>query len=439
MGPLKVVLVFTDTLSLAFRLDIYGLLFFGLALSIWVVVAFYTLKYRDVMTHTLRYFSFYFLTLLMLAGMAFAANYLTLYLFFEMMTLASVPLVLHEETAEAISAAKKYLFYSIFGATLGLLGFFFVQANAVHWHFRPGGVLDPALSAGRQGQLLTAAFLSVAGFGAKAGLFPLHAWLIAAHPVAPSPASAVLSAIITKAGAFCIFRVVHFQYGLDFLRETWVQRAWIGLALVTILMGSLMAYREERLKTRLAYSSVSQVSYVLLGIFLMNETALSGAFLHALFHAILKSGLFLFAGNLLYRGLGARVGELQGLGHSMPLSFACLTVFSLGLTGIPPLAGFLSKWDLALGALATDLSPYAWLAPVILIASALLTAAYLFPLVIHGFFPGEDFDGAVVKVKEAPWPMTAVLSFLALAALATGLAAGPIRAYLYPAVALLFP
>lgn len=367
----------------------------------------------------------FFLTLVMLTGMALAANYVTMYLFFEMMTLCSVPLVIHSGTAEAVSAAKKYLFYSIFGATLGLLGLFFVNAFGASMDFQAGGVLDPAKVAGSEALLQKVLFFAVMGFGAKAGLFPLHAWLPAAHPVAPSPASAVLSGVITKAGVFCIIRVIYFQFGPELVRGSWVQRAWIAVTLLTILMGSLMALREKRFKTRLAYSTVSQVSYILLGVFFLNEAALAGALLHVLCHSVLKDGLFLSAGNILYRTNLENVDDLKGVGRQMPRTLGCFTIFALGLTGIPPFAGFLSKWELARGALGADLAPYSLLGPAVLLVSAMLTAGYLFPIVIRGFFPGREDPAGVSGQGEAPGVMVGALGVLAAAAIFLGLWGGP--------------
>lgn len=421
-----VLLTLTESLTLAFRADTLGSAFLTLALLMWIAVGIYALRYKDHQENNGRFFAFYILTLVMLLGLSFAANYMTMYLFFEMMTLCSVPLVLHNGSAKANSAAKKYLFYSIFGATLGLIGLFFIHAYSVSSDFLPGGVLDAAKIAGNEELLRTVAFFAVMGFGAKAGLFPLHAWLPAAHPVAPSPASAVLSGVITKAGVFCIIRVIYFQFGADFLRDTWVQRSWIAVALLTILMGSLMAFREKQLKTRLAYSTVSQVSYVLLGLFFLNEAAFAGALLHVLYHSVLKDGLFLSAGNILYQTRLEYVGDLKGLGRQMPLTLSCFAIFSLGLTGIPPFAGFLSKWELATGALSSGLLPYAWLAPAVLLISAMLTAGYLFPIVIHGFFPGRAYRSEGPDTGEAPVAMVGVVGVLAAATVVLGLFGGPI-------------
>lgn len=426
-----VLLSLTDTLTVAFRVDAPGLAFLVLVVAMWTVAGIYALRYKDHLENNGRFFAFYLLTLVMLVGLSFAANYMTLYLFFEMMTLFSVPLVLHDGTAEAVSAAKKYLFYSIFGATLGLLGFFFIHAYGTTGDFMPGGVLDAGKISGNEEVVSVVAFLAVMGFGAKAGLFPLHAWLPAAHPVAPSPASAVLSGVITKAGVFCIVRVIYYQFGVGFLRGTWVQEAWISVALLTILMGSLMAFREKRLKTRLAYSTVSQLSYILLGFFFLNEIAFAGAMLHVLYHSVLKDGLFLSAGNILYRTRLEQVDDLKGLGRRMPWTLACFTVFSLGLTGIPPFAGFLSKWLLAQGALHSGLLPYSWLAPAILLVSAVLTAGYLFPIVVHGFFPGQDESAERGDVGEAPAVMLGAVLLLAAAAVLLGLFGNSVLAYFF--------
>lgn len=437
-GQAFVLLNITDELSIKFALDLPGVSFLFLALTIWTIVGIYALRYKDHQEHNKRFFSFYILTLMMIIGLSLAANYITMYLFFEMMTLFSVPLVLHSGTHEAVSAAKKYLFYSIFGATLGLLGLFFINVYGTSLEFVPGGVLDPAKIAGKENVLLGVAFLTVMGFGAKAGLFPLHSWLPAAHPVAPAPASAVLSGIITKAGVLCIFRIIYYIFGIEFLKGTWVQIAWIILALVTVFLGSMMAYNETKIKIRLAYSTISQVSYALVGLFFMNREAFVGALLHIVYHAIIKNALFLSAGNIIYTTHKEDVNQLKAIGWSMPVTMGCFTTLSLGLIGIPPFAGFLSKWNLAHGALVSGLSPYDWIAPVILLISALLTAGYLLPVVIIGFFPGKGFKFSKEERKEAPFIMTAVLVLLTALALFLGMFAQPLLKYVNGIADILF-
>jgi formate hydrogenlyase subunit 3/multisubunit Na+/H+ antiporter MnhD subunit len=419
----------TDELVIEFAADLPGISFLCLAAFMWILAGIYALKYKDHQKNNIRFFTFYLLTFLMLAGLSLAANYMTMYLFFEMMTLLSVPLVLHNATAEATEAARKYLFYSIFGATLGLLGFFFVSAYGTTMSFVPGGVLDSVKMQGKEAVLLVVAFLTVAGFGAKAGLYPLHVWLPAAHPVAPAPASALLSGVITKAGVFCILRVIYYIFGMEFLKGTWVQSAWLLLALTSIMLGSVLAYKENKLKTRLAYSTISQVSYILLGLFFMNKTAFIGALLHVVYHSVIKNALFMSAGNIIYSEHKENVDELKGIGVRMPVTMSCFAVLSLSLIGIPPFSGFISKWNLAQGALASGLSVYAWLAPAILIVSALLTAGYLLPIVIDGFFPGADDTSIKPEGKEISAQMLLPVVVLSVTAVGLSLFAQPLILY----------
>lgn len=416
----------TDELTIEFAADELGLAFLCLVVFMWTLVGVYALKYKDHQKNNGRFFTFYLLTFFALIGLSLSGNYMTMYLFFEMTTLLSVPLVLHSGTSEAVAAARKYLFYSIFGATLGLLGLFFVSAYGTTMNFIPGGVLDGDKIIDKENLLLTVAFITTVGFGAKAGLYPLQVWLPAAHPVAPAPASAVLSGVITKAGVFCIIRVVYYIFGMEFLLGTWVQSAWIGLALVTILLGSMLAYSENRLKTRLAYSTVSQVSYVLLGLFLMNETAYIGALLHVVYHSVIKDALFMSAGNIIYSTKKETVEQLRGIGKQMPITMVSFAVVSLGLIGIPPFPGFISKWNLALGALSSGLWPYTWLAPVVLLASALLTAGYLLPIVIHGFFTGTEKDSLEYAHAEVSAQMYMPVALLAALSVVLGIFANPL-------------
>ncbi len=401
-----------------FGADVFSWFFFGVVSLMWLIVGVFAKKYAEHLEKKKRFFIFYLLTYIMLTALCFAQSYITMYLCFEFMTLLSVPLVLHDERPEAIAAAKKYLYYSIFGATLGLLGLFFAT-NYASLRFIAGGSLDTERLAGHENALLIAIFLSVVGFGAKAGIYPLHSWLPAAHPEAPGPASAVLSGVITKAGVLCIIRVIYFVFGADFIRGTWVQYALMVMAMFTILLGSLMAYQQDHFKRRLAYSSVSQLSYILAGVFALDQSALTGALLHVIYHAVIKNCLFLVAAALIFANHKYKVSELEGMGRKMPVSFACFTVASLGLVGVPPFAGFLSKWYLATGVLALDIPVISWLVPAVLLASALLTAAYLLSISIKAFFPKKEALEALNRAEpvctEAPLQM--LILMLALAAL----------------------
>ena len=385
----------TETLSVQLRLDAVSRLFLLVSAGGYLLAGIFATRYMDheeaegsLSENT--FYCFLLTSLGALAGMALSANLIAMYFFFEMATLLSMPLVLFERTTASVAAALKYLFYSIAGAFLGLGCIFVLSRFCGSLTFAAGGTLDLSAVSGHETLVLVMTFLGVIGFGAKAGLYPLHGWLPTAHPVAPAPASAVLSGVITKAGVLATLRLIYFTVGTDFLKGTWVQSALLGLALLTVFMGSMMAWREQVFKKRLAYSSVSQISYVLFGLFLMTEDGYTGALMQVLFHAAAKIGLFLCAGSVIYNTGRHKVDELKGLGRAMPKTFGAFTLLSLSLIGIPPFAGFVSKWYLAEGALTSGLSVYSWLGPVILIVSALLTAGYLLPISVAGFFPGAD-------------------------------------------------
>lgn len=222
--------------------------------------------------------------------------------------------------------------------------------------------------------LLWVLLITVIGFGTKAGMFPMHGWLPTATP-SLRPRQRGAQRVITKAGVLCIIRVIFYVTGADFLRGTWVQTALIMLALITVFMGSMMALKVTVLKKRLAYSSVSQVSYVLFGLFMLNETAFQGALLHVYFHSIMKNLLFLCAGGIILKTGLTDVRDLRGIGKRMPATLWCFTLAGVSLVGVPPLCGFFSKWELAQGAMASGVATFSWLGPVVLLVSALLTAA----------------------------------------------------------------
>ena len=419
----------TADLTISLRLDAAGKWFSALIAAMWTAVGLFSFEYMETEKDQGRFYLFYLMTLGVLQGLSMSANLVTMYMFYEMMTLLSLPLVLHEMDKEAVAAGIKYLLYSVLGASMALLGMFFFRRYGASMDFTPGGVLDAEAVAGHEGLLRAASFLMILGFGVKAGLFPLHGWLPTAHPVAPAPASAVLSGVITKAGVLGALRTVYYLAGASFLRGTWVQWAWMGLTLFTVFMGSMMAYREDLLKKRLAYSSVSQVSYVLFGLSTMTEMGFVGALLHIVFHSIIKNGLFLSAGAIIHQTGHTRVSELRGIGKRMPVVMWCFLIVSAGLIGIPPTGGFVSKWYLAGGALALEGAAFSWIGPATLLVSAILTAGYLLTVVIRAFFPGEDFDLASAPKAEPGWRMLAPLCLLAAAALILGMFPGALIAF----------
>ena len=422
----EISLRWTDMLTLSLRVDGVSRVWLLLIAVIWPGVALYATEYLEHDPNPGRFFLFYTITQGILHGLAMSGNLVTFYMFYEAMTLLTVPLVLHNMDKEAVAAAIKYLIYSVIGASAALIGIFFVGAVGGTGDFAAGALTAEQL-AGKEGLAMGVFMAMLVGFGVKAGMFPMHGWLPTAHPVAPAPASAVLSGVITKMGVLGVIRVLYSIAGVERLRGTWVQMALLGLTTLTILMGSLLALKEKKLKKRLAYSSVSQVSYVLFGLFTMTEIGFVGAVLHVIFHSLMKNTLFMSAGSIIHKTEKTYVYEMDGLGRRMPWTYAFFTVASLGLVGIPPTGGFISKWNLAQGALATGLS-ISWIGPAVLLISAILTAAYLFTVVIKGCFPGED-----VKPEpncEAGIRMLAPMAVFAALIVLLGVFSGPIVSYL---------
>ena len=405
-----------ENMEIYFQADKMGRIFMTIVTIVLPLVGVYAFEYMGHYQEEKRFFGFYLMVYGVLLALSYAGNIVTYYLFYEMMSIFSMPLVFHFRTREAIMAGLKYLFYSLCGAYFVLFGIYFLNQYTTTLDFTTGGTLDMTKVAGNEGLLLVVAMCMIIGFGVKAGMVPMHAWLPNAHPIAPAPASAALSAIIVKMGVFGVMRVVYYLFGTEFLRGTWVQTVWLVLTLITVFMGSMLAYREKVFKKRLAYSTVSQVSYILFGMALMHPQALTGSLLHILFHAVIKSALFMSAGAIIYKCGIERVDEMRGIGKKMPKIMWCYTLCSLALIGIPPASGFISKWYLATGSLATEIPVFSWLGPVILLISALLTAGYLLPITIDGFFPGPDYDYEHLEKKDPTKQM--LIPIMVLAALA---------------------
>ena len=416
MGEHAITLFYlTEKLPIMFKADAPGILFASVTVLIWILCGIHAIGYFKGDKKIKRYVCFYILTLLALLCLDFAGNMITFYFFYEMMTLLSMPLVFHTEKKEALMAGLKYLFYSLCGAYFVLFGLYFVYQNADTLTFMPGGVFSGELSSGQTGILLVAAFCMLLGFSVKAGMFPMQSWLWSAHPVAPAPASAFLSGIIVKAGILGMLRTIYYLFGEKLLNGTWVQTVFLVLSLITVFMGSLLAYRETLMKKRLAYSTISQVSYIIFGLFLFQPIALTGAVLHIVYHAVIKSCLFLSTGSVIHETGKIQAREWLGIGKEMPVTLWCFTFASLSLVGIPPAAGFISKWNLCVGALYSGRPVFSVVGPVVLLLSALLTAGYLLPVTIRGFLPGENY----VKKERVHTPAVmlipvVILGFLSL-------------------------
>lgn len=413
----------SDSISIFFKPDGLGRIFAAAVIIVWFMAGIFSFEYMRHEHKEKRYYGFFFISLGVLLGLCFAGNLVTYYAFFEMLTIMTMPLVIHNQSHEAVIAALKYMFYSFAGAYMVIFGLYVLFKNTITLNFIPGGVLDVDAIVQNRSLLLIAAMLIIVGFGVKAGMFPMHAWLPTAHPVAPAPASAFLSAIIVKAGVLGIIRAIYYVFGAGILRGSWVQYTWLILSLITVFMGSMLAYREKVFKKRLAYSTVSQVSYILFGLAIMNETAFVGSILHVIAHAFIKSTLFLVAGAFIFKTGKTNVDDYKGIGKKMPVTLWCYTFASLGLIGIPPTSGFVSKWFLATGALDSGLRVFAYLGPAILLVSALLTAGYLLPITMRGFYPGEEYlaENKNIKINQTSVYMLVPLIVLTVLSVIIGM------------------
>ncbi len=367
--------------DLQLRVDALGLLFALVASTLWLLTSVYSLGYIQVEDEARkpRYFASFALCLGATIGVAFAANLPTFFVFYELLTLATYPLVVFNRTEEAVAAGRKYLLYTLTGGQLLLVAVVWTSWILPGEGFRGGGFLDGAVS-DLTGVALFALFIG--GLGVKAALMPLHGWLPAAM-VAPTPVSALLHAVaVVKAGVFGCLRVVGFVFGVDLMRGLGLDVALAALAGTTILLASLRAFGEDHLKRRLAYSTIGQLSYILLGAALGSFLALLGAFFHIAAHAFMKITLFFCAGAIQRTSGRGFISGLAGLGRHMPITFAAFGVAALGLAGVPLFVGFVSKWSLGLGAVEAGRALFVPL----LVLSGVLNLAYLIPIVRTGFF-----------------------------------------------------
>lgn len=419
----------TGNLRVFFRLDGLGKVFAGLIAFLWPFATLYAFEYMRHGERENTFFAYYTMTYGVTAGIAFAGNMVTLYLFYELLTLATFPLVLHTRTPEAVRAARKYLYYSIGGAAFAFIGLVFVITYGSSADFVYGGVLHEHIAGGSRDMLLLMYVLAYFGFGVKAALFPCHGWLPSAS-VAPTPVTALLHAVaVVKSGAFAILRLTYFSYGMEFLRGTWAQKLVMAAAMVTILYGSTMAVKEVHFKRRLVYSTISNLSYILLAASMMTPLGLVAALCHLVFHAFMKICGFFSAGAVLTASGRQYVYELDGIGRKMPVTFACFTVTALSLTGIPLFAGFVSKWKIAQAAFGVG-TALSFGAAAVLLYSALMTGIYMMTVVFRAWFPERGTDaGASGDVREAGWMMLVPLVVFALIIVGFGFGSAPFTEY----------
>ncbi|HAG70554.1 MAG TPA: proton-conducting membrane transporter [Lachnospiraceae bacterium] len=382
---------FTRSLSLSLRIDGMSRIFAGLAAFMWPLATLYAFEYMEKEKSDI-FFMFYTMTYGVTLGISFAEDIFTMYFFYELLTLVTVPLVMHTLTREAVLASRTYLYYSLGGAGFAFIGMVFIISYSVDINFRYGGVLSLLRVQGRENVLLLIYVLSFLGFGVKSAIFPLGAWLPRAS-VAPTPVTALLHAVaVVNAGAFAIIRLTWFSFGTDFLKGTWAQRVVMGFAIVTILYSSTRAVKETHIKRRLAWSTSSNLSYILFGVTLMNPGGLMGALLHFVIHGIMKICSFFCAGAIIHRTEKNYVHELDGLAKRMPKVFLMFTASALSLMGVPGFAGFVSKWYLAAAAVSADGDAESYAGIAALLISALLTAIYMMTMLVRGYFPEKGSE-----------------------------------------------
>ena len=423
-------------LSLAFKVEPLGMLFALVASTLWIVNSVYSIGYMGGNNEP-RQTSFYVcfaVALWATMGIAFAKNLFTLFVFYEILTLSTYPLVAHKANAEAIRGGRIYLMILI-GTSMVLL----LPAIAGTWmlagtlDFTPGGVLD-----GKATPTVLALLLALFAFGiGKAALMPFHFWLPAAM-VAPTPVSALLHAVaVVKAGVFTVLKVVVYIFGIDTLRSTGAGEWLVYAACITLLLASVVALSRSNLKARLAYSTVSQLAYIVLGAALATSSSVIGAGMHIAMHAAGKITLFFCAGAIYVAAHKTEISELDGIGRKMPITMAAFMIGSLSIIGLPPFGGTWSKWYLAMGSLEAG---YQFVVAVLMISS-LLNVAYLMPIVARAFFvPSEGTDNsAKTAVEEAPLPCVLALSFTALLCLILFLCPDWIERLLQPLVATVRP
>jgi multicomponent Na+:H+ antiporter subunit D len=440
---------FLPGLDFVLRVDSIALLFILLSAALWLVTTVYAIGYLEASPNRSRFFGFFSLCVTATMGIALAGNLITFFIFYELLTVATYPLVVHRGSPAAIAAGKTYLLYTLSGGVLLLLGLVWLQLLAGPVEFTPGGALD-ALGGDHPQELAIIFVLLIAGLGVKAALVPLHGWLPEAM-VAPAPVSALLHAVaVVKAGAYGIVRVVHDLYGVELASDLGVLLPLAIIAGITIVYGSLRALSQEDLKRRLAYSTVSQVSYITLGAALVGPLATTAALVHLMHQGLMKVTLFFCAGNVA-ETLGIHsVREMDGVARRMPWTMTAFTIAAFGMMGVPPMAGFISKWYLGLGGLEAGQE---WVI-LVLAASSLLNAAYFLPVIAvawlrpyrgpdkpHGAEAGGDaarggpdahelphpgvppVDAPPVR-REAPLPLLVPALATAALALAAGLLAG---------------
>jgi len=377
-------------IDIKFRADAFGILFALGASFLWILTSFYSIGYmRSHKEHSqTRYFSYFALALSTTMGVAFSANLFTMFLFYEGLTIVTYPLVGHKENAESLAGARKYVIYLLGAAKAFLIPAIILTYNlAGTLEFSKGGLFPSHVQATHPTLLSIIFLLFLFGF-AKCAIMPFHSWLPAAM-VAPTPVTALLHAVaVVKTGVFTVLRVVLFVFGTDLLKNLGVNQVAVFLAAFTLIMASVIALSRDNLKARLAFSTVSQLSYIILGAALLTPSSMIGGIIHITMHAFAKITLFFCAGSIYVSAHKTEISQLSGIGKKMPWTMTAFAIGTLSMIGVPSAGGFISKWYLIVG----SLEAHNILILCVLLTSTLLNVAYFVPIVYKAFFEKENAD-----------------------------------------------
>ena len=415
-----------EKLPMTLRIDGMATFFGCIVSCLWPLASLYAFEYMRHEERVNTFMAFYTITYGVTLGVAFAGNIVTMYLFYEMLTMVTLPLVMHTMTPQAKKATRDYLYYMIGGTAFAFIGMVFYVIYSTDLEFVYGGAIDLSRVGQYTNVLYLIYVLSFFGFGVKAAVFPFHSWLPEAS-VAPTPVTALLHAVaVVKSGVFAIMRFTYYCIGPELLSGSWAQTVVLIFVMATIVHASTMGVREAHFKRRLAYSTVSNLSYVLLGVVMMSPLGLFAGLAHMLFHAIMKISGFFCVGAVMHQTGKNYVYELDGLGRRMPLTFTALLISGLSLSGLPLFAGFVSKWEIA-RSLFTNGSALASWGVIVLIYSALMTAIYMLTVIVRGFFPARDVDMGELKAYGDPsWQMILPLAVFSVVTVMFGVWATPI-------------
>jgi formate hydrogenlyase subunit 3/multisubunit Na+/H+ antiporter MnhD subunit len=377
-----------------FRVDAFGLIFAITASFLWILVSIYSIGYmRALKEHAQsRYYFCFALAIFGAVGVALSGNLVTMFIFYEILTVSTYPLVAHEQSPEALFAGRKYLAYLLTAGVFLLAAIAWTYSLAETTDFTPGGILSSVSLL--QSTLLVLFILFLIGF-AKAAYIPLHSWLPTAM-IAPTPVSALLHAVaVVKAGVFGIVRIVCYIYGIDLMRDLSLGVMLSSFAAITMIGASLFAIAQDNLKKRLAYSTISQLSFIIFGVALLSPMGITGAMIHIPFHGFMKITLFLCAGSILVISGKKNISEMAGIGRAMPITMLAFTIGALGMCGAPPVAGFISKWYLGLGAIQSGHMVFL----ALLLIASLLDVVYFYPIIRAAFFEKMP-ENEVLKERE---------------------------------------